>query len=78
MSWWQGVLVVLLGNLITLVPMVLSGHPGTKYGVPFPVLARASFGVRGASLPAMLRSAWRHRLFMPRNPVRESQVYGNL
>ncbi len=46
---------VLLGNLITLVPMVLSGHPGTKYGVPFPVLARASFGVRGASLPAMLR-----------------------
>ena len=55
MSWWQGVLVVLLGNMITLVPMVLSGHPGTKYGVPFPVLARASFGVRGASLPAMLR-----------------------
>ncbi len=55
MSWWQGVLVVLLGNLITLVPMVLSGHPGTKYGVPFPVLARASFGVRGASLAAMLR-----------------------
>ena len=55
MSWWQGVLVVLLGNLITLVPMVLSGHPGTKYGVPFPVLARASFGVRGANLAAMLR-----------------------
>ena len=59
MSWWQGVLVVLLGNLITLVPMVLSGHPGTKYGVPFPVLARASFGVRGASLAAMLRCARR-------------------
>lgn len=55
MSWWQGVLVVLLGNLITLVPMVMCAHPGTKYGVPFPVLARSAFGVKGASLPALLR-----------------------
>lgn len=55
MSWWQGVLVVLLGNLVTLAPMVLCAHPGTKYGVPFPVLARSAFGVQGASLPALLR-----------------------
>lgn len=50
----QGVLTVLAGNLITLVPMILNAHPGTKYGLPFPVLARASFGikVRGV-LPTM-------------------------
>jgi purine-cytosine permease-like protein len=33
MSWWQGVLTVFFGNLLTLVPMVLNAHPGTKYGV---------------------------------------------
>ncbi len=46
MSWTQGVGTVLLGNLITLVPMILNAHPGTKYGVPFPVIARASFGIK--------------------------------
>ncbi len=55
MSWWQALLTVLLGNLIVLVPMVLNGHPGTAYGVPFPVLSRASFGTRGAHVPALLR-----------------------
>jgi NCS1 family nucleobase:cation symporter-1 len=55
MSWWQAVGTVCLGNLVVLVPMVLNGHPGTKYGIPFPVLARASFGVVGANLPALLR-----------------------
>ncbi|NIP18647.1 MAG: nitrate reductase, partial [Xanthomonadales bacterium] len=47
MSWQQAMWTVLLGNLIVLVPMALSGHAGTKYGIPFPVFARASFGVRG-------------------------------
>ncbi len=56
MSWSQAVWTVMLGNLIVLVPMVLNGHPGTKYGVPFPVLARASFGIQGAHLPAILRA----------------------
>ena len=56
MNWWQAVLTVFLGNLIVLVPMVLVGHAGTKYGIPFPVLVRASFGVRGAQLPAILRA----------------------
>ena len=55
MNWWQALLTVLLGNMIVLVPMILNGHPGTKYGVPFPVLSRASFGTRGANVPAMLR-----------------------
>ena len=56
MSWSQAVATVMLGNLIVLVPMVLNGHPGTKYGIPFPVLARASFGVHGAHIPALLRA----------------------
>ncbi len=55
MNWWQAILTVGLGNLIVLVPMVLNGHAGTRYGIPFPVLARASFGVLGANLPALLR-----------------------
>ncbi len=55
MTWWQAVLTVLLGNVIILFPMMLNGHAGAKYGVPFPVLLRASFGTRGAKVPALLR-----------------------
>src|SRR5919112_132746 len=55
MSWGQALFTILLGNLIVLVPMVLIAHPGTRYGIPFPVLARASFGTRGANVPAVLR-----------------------
>lgn len=56
MNWWQAVGTILLGNLIVLVPMVLNAHAGTKYGIPFPVLVRASFGVKGANIPAVLRA----------------------
>ena len=56
MTWWQAMLTILLGNTIVLVPMILNAHAGTKYGVSFPVLCRASFGVRGANVPAMLRA----------------------
>ena len=56
MSWWQAVGTILLGNLIVLVPMLLNAHAGTRYGIPFPVLVRASFGVRGANVPAVLRA----------------------
>ena len=55
MSWWQAMITILLGNLIVLVPMVLIAHSGTRFGIPFPVLARASFGTRGANVPAILR-----------------------
>lgn len=55
MAWWQAIFTVLLGNLIVLVPMALVGHAGTKHGVPFPVLLRASFGTTGAHVPAILR-----------------------
>lgn len=56
MSWEQAVFTIALGNVIVLVPMVLNGHPGTRYGIPFPVLARASFGTRGAHIPSLLRA----------------------
>jgi NCS1 family nucleobase:cation symporter-1 len=56
MTWWQAMLTILLGNAIVLVPMILNAHAGTKYGVSFPVLCRASFGVRGANVPAILRA----------------------
>jgi NCS1 family nucleobase:cation symporter-1 len=56
MSWKQAVATIMLGNLIVLVPMVLNGHPGTRYGIPFPVLARASWGIRGAHIPSLLRA----------------------
>jgi NCS1 family nucleobase:cation symporter-1 len=56
MSAWQAVAVIGLANLIVLFPLMLNGHPGTKYGIPFPVLVRASFGVRGANVPAVLRA----------------------
>lgn len=54
-TWQMAVWLVFLANCIVLVPMVLLGRVGPRYGVPFPVLARASFGVRGANLPAVLR-----------------------
>jgi NCS1 family nucleobase:cation symporter-1 len=56
MNWWQAVLTIFLGNAIVLIPMILNGHAGAKYGIPFPVFARASFGTKGANIPAMLRA----------------------
>mgnify|MGYP003339171560 CR=1 FL=1 len=66
MNWWQALLTIGLGNLIVLVPILLNAHPGTAYGIPFPVLARASFGTRGrakASKAASVRArvSWRAR-----------------
>jgi nucleobase:cation symporter-1, NCS1 family len=56
MDWVQAIGTILLGNLIVLIPMLLNAHAGTKYGIPFPVFVRASFGVRGANVPAVLRA----------------------
>ena len=50
MNWWQAVGTILLGNLIVLIPMLLNAHAGARYGIPFPVFVRASFGVRGANV----------------------------
>jgi NCS1 family nucleobase:cation symporter-1 len=56
MSWWQALGTILLGNLIVLAPILLNSHPGTKYGIPFPVFARAAYGTRGSNLPALMRA----------------------
>ncbi len=56
MNWKQAVFTVFLGNCIVLAPMLLNSHPGAQYGIPFPVLARASFGVLGANVAAVLRA----------------------
>ena len=56
MNWWEAIGTIFLGNTIVLVPMLLNGRAGAKYGIPFPVYARASFGTTGANIPAMLRA----------------------
>lgn len=56
MNWWQSILTIFIANTIVLIPMILNGHAGAKYGIPFPVLARASFGTSGANIPAILRA----------------------
>jgi NCS1 family nucleobase:cation symporter-1 len=56
MSWKQALFTVFLGNVLVLIPMLLNAHAGTRYGIPFPVFARASFGVLGANVPAILRA----------------------
>jgi len=56
MSWGQALFTILLGNVIVLIPILLNSHAGTKYGIPFPVFARASYGTTGANLPAMMRA----------------------
>jgi NCS1 family nucleobase:cation symporter-1 len=56
MSWLQAFLTITIANLLVLIPMLLNSHAGTKYGIPYPVLARAFFGVRGANLAALLRA----------------------
>jgi len=56
MNWWQAIGTILLGNVIVLIPMLLNAHAGARYGIPFPVFVRASFGLRGANVPAVLRA----------------------
>ena len=56
MNWWQAIMTIFFGNLIVLVPMILNAHAGTRYGIPFPVFCRASFGTFGANVPALMRA----------------------
>src|SRR5215218_10708767 len=56
MSWGQALFTVALGNTIVLVPILLNSHPGTKYGIPFPVFARAAYGTIGSNVPALMRA----------------------
>src|SRR5437660_784144 len=56
MSWGQALLTIFLGNMIVLVPILANSHAGTKYGIPFPVYARAAYGTVGSNLPALMRA----------------------
>jgi NCS1 family nucleobase:cation symporter-1 len=56
MNWMQALFTILLGNTIVLVPILLNSHPGTRYGIPFPVFARAAYGTAGSNLPALMRA----------------------
>jgi nucleobase:cation symporter-1, NCS1 family len=56
MSWWQALLTIAIGNIIVLAPILLNSHPGTKYGIPFPVFARAAYGTVGSNVPALMRA----------------------
>lgn len=56
MNWSQAIITIFLGNLIVVIPMVLNAHAGTRYGIPFPVFCRASFGIKGANIPALMRA----------------------
>jgi NCS1 family nucleobase:cation symporter-1 len=56
MSWSQAIVTILLGNTIVLAPILLNSHPGTKYGIPFPVFARAAYGTFGSNVPALMRA----------------------
>src|SRR3982074_1561649 len=70
MSWKQALFTILLGNSIVLIPILLNSHPGTKYGIPFPVFARAAYGTFGSNVPALMRAlvacGWFGILPMPR------------
>ncbi len=54
---WVVLLAIVLAGFVVMVLVNLSGEPGVRYGIPYPVLARASMGVRGANLPAMVRGS---------------------
>ena len=56
LSWKQALFTILLGNVIVLVPILLNSHPGTRYGIPFPVFARAAYGTFGSNVPALMRA----------------------
>ena len=56
MSWSQALVTILLGNTIVLAPILLNSHPGTKYGITFPVFARAAYGTFGSNVPALMRA----------------------
>ncbi|HSR51250.1 MAG TPA: NCS1 family nucleobase:cation symporter-1 [Acidobacteriota bacterium] len=56
MTWKESLFAIFLGNAIVLLPLILNAHAGTRYGIPFPVFARAAFGTKGAHIPSLLRT----------------------
>ena len=47
---------ILIANIIVLVPLTLNAFPGTRYGIPCPVVLRASFGIIGSNVPSLIRA----------------------
>ncbi len=47
---------ILIANVVVLIPLTLNAYPGTKYGIPCPVVLRASFGIIGSNVPALIRA----------------------
>lgn len=56
LSWFEALIIISLANIIITIPMILNGHAGVKYGIPFPVLGRASFGTKGIHIASILRA----------------------
>jgi len=55
LNWYEALIIIGLANLIITIPMVLNGHAGVKYGIPFPVIGRAAFGTKGVHLASVTR-----------------------
>lgn len=55
LSWQAALIIIGLANLVITLPMVLNGHAGVKYGIPFPVAGRSAFGIYGIHIPAIIR-----------------------
>ncbi|WP_432470445.1 NCS1 family nucleobase:cation symporter-1 [Amphritea sp. HPY] len=56
LSVTEALMAILIANIIVLIPLTLNAFPGTKYGIPFPVLLRSSFGVFGSNIPCLIRA----------------------
>lgn len=56
MDWLEAILTILVANVIVLIPILLNARVGAKYGIPFPVYSRISFGLLGANIPALSRA----------------------
>lgn len=55
LNWYEALIIIGLANLIITIPMILNGHAGVKYGVPFPVIGRAAFGTKGIHIASVTR-----------------------
>ena len=55
LNWYEALIIIGLANLIITIPMVLNGHAGVKYGIPFPVIGRSAFGTKGVHLASVTR-----------------------
>ncbi|WP_460135347.1 NCS1 family nucleobase:cation symporter-1 [Pseudomonas sp. S1_E04] len=56
LSVGEALVAILLANIVVLIPLTLNAFPGTKYGIPFPVLLRSSFGILGSNVPCLIRA----------------------